>query len=436
MNCLLYGSDVRILHYLKSLSTELADTGNNVLFMYTRSPMTVSPINEKNSYDLVLSNPDLKFRDDLYSETLGIRFQWMPDYLILARDRWFPEQVLIDEFKKRFPSVKIVLVEVNSAYLGAIEIRMEMISKLKYPQNQVDIFLDHSTPILEARKESLPGWDGWDRSVVVGNPYWDNVEEQLTRVDECIKKYNVDINKKQILFFSECNSTRKLVLSILEKMLSELDRDKYQIYFKPYPSEPVHSIHSKDYEIDGNKVQFYLEDKLDGVVYNQVDLVAMSKICDYHIGNIGSVNYGSFLFNKQVSTLHTVTKFLDICNDIESFKNNIQEGGESWRSDFWMRVHKLDSIDEFVNLVGLDNVLNFKKRNEKIKNDLSYYCHLYDGTNNWLEAEKKDSKNMLKYYDDYGDSKSSIRIVEYLQRIHNDEVISVKDSFSRPDLGR
>ena len=64
------------------------------------------------------------------SETLGIDLPFHPDALIIARERWQPEQSIIREFKEKFNS-KVFCVEVSTHILNNIENRLEMLSRMQ-----------------------------------------------------------------------------------------------------------------------------------------------------------------------------------------------------------------------------------------------------------------------------------------------------------------
>ena len=141
----------------------------------------------------------------------------------------------------------------------------------------------------------------------------------------------------------------------------------------------------------------------------------MMSICEYHISNVGSINYASVLLNKQLVSLDKVTNMIDINADLDFMLSNEGEQ-DGTRADFWMDIHNFKSIDEFREVAG-NNLDKFKEHNEMMKNELNKYCHMYDNSNNFLTDKKKDSKKLLKYFDGFqGDGNASKRIVDYLEK--------------------
>jgi len=407
MNVLLFSSDIKGFTYLKSTFKELKDKKHNTVFLYGNSNHVIPhpPSNlDKFNYDSTLP---IDFSEGFFIESIGLNIPFIPDYLLLTRDRWAPEQNIIHEFKQKYPQTKIAYIELNTNLIQAIEIKMEMISRTKFPQNQIDIFFDHSKSCLQNKKTSL-GWKGWDRGVVVGNPSWDGLD--LKEVKNCYKKYKIDKNKTQLLFFIGGGVTRKKSLNCLQIISNKIDRSKYQIYLKPLPGEKTHPLLKKDYE-----PKFIIEG-LDGIIFDQEDLNSMSYICEYNIGHIGSVNYGGVLFNKQIVNLDLYTNGLKDYNNLDLFLENKDNVRENWRADFWMRIHNLQTQQDFIDLVEVKNLETFEKINNSWGDILKLYTHTFDESLNFLSNYKKDTQKLLKYFDDFGDGKSNERIINYLEK--------------------
>jgi hypothetical protein len=406
MKSFLFSADIKGFTYLKSTFKELKDRNHNVFLLYGDSnhPIHHPPSNlDKFNYD---SNFDIDFSKGEYIESLGLNIPFVPDYLILTRDRWSPEQNIIYEFKQRFPQTKIAYVELNANLVQAIEIKMEMISRTKFPQNQIDIFFDHSNNTLQNKKIALD-WVGWEKGVVVGNPSWDNITQD--EISNCYKKYNIDPNKTQLLVFLEGGINRKKSLECLKNISFKLDRTKYQLYLKPMPGEKDHPLLKQDYNPE------FIVDGIDGFIFDQEDMNPISLICEYNIGHIGSANYGGVIFNKQLVNLDLYTGGLEKYNDLEYFLANDPQVRENWKADFWMRIHNIPTQQEFINVIGLDKLNEFKTINETFKSDLNLYSHTYDPDLKFLTNKKKDSHKLSKYYDEFLDNKTSLRIVDYLE---------------------
>ena len=409
MKVFLFSSDVKGFTYLKSTFKELRSKNHEAFFLYGTTNHVIShpPSNlDKFSFD---STSEVDFSKGVFIESIGLNLPYIPDYLILTRDRWMPEQYIIHEFKQKYPQTKICYVELNTNICQAIELKMELISRTKPPQNQIDIIFDHSSFCQNNKKTSLK-WDGWDRGVVVGNPCWDSYNLNHTDVNRCIEKYNIDTSKTQLLFFGTVNGFRYKVFEYLKLLTQKLDRSLYQIYFKPYPGEPNHPLFAKDYTPD-----FFIKG-LDGIIHDQEDLLPMSNICDYHIINaLSSVSYGGILFNKQLVTIDNFLDTNELYNDLEAYLKDDNVGAENYNSSFWMRVHNLSTQQDFIDLIGLDNLEKFISSNNEWKSITQQHCHMFDLDLNFLNNPHKDPSNLKVYFDEFGDGEASTRIVKYLE---------------------
>ena len=410
MKVLIFASCKKTYNYLQHVHWNLLEQNHTSFFLYTNENDTSLPPQgfHANANDGLIPEEDAPI-----SESLGIHLPFIPDYLIVARDRWDPEQTIIQEFKTKW-NTKVALVEINTHLYTAIEIQMEMLSRKKQGNQFIDINFEHSEHSLNIKKKHID-WEGWDKSVIVGNPYWDKWESWPK--EDVIEKYNIDKNKTQILVFSECNITRPEFLHGLKHFARNLNRDKYQLYFKPYPAEPWHPIFQHQYiKNDDGSIDFFLSDLFDGIIYEQLHLIPMMSLCEYHVGNISSVNYGSVLMNKQLVSMDKVTHFIKKCTDLDVFKSNLDGVGESWKSNFWVRVHELKDEKEFENMVT-DKLEDYKNINNKFKKDLFEYSHHFDVKGKFLKEDKKESKSLIKYFDNFGDGNSGIRIVKHLEKI-------------------
>ncbi len=410
MKIITFASCQKTYNYLQHIHWDLIKRNHKSFFLYSESNDTAPP---PNNYKANANSGDIQEEDAPESQTLGIKLPFVPDYLIVARDRWNPELSIINEFKNRF-NTKICLVEINTPTVFAIESKMEYISRKNQGNEFIDVNFNHCKNDLNVRKKHIK-WKGWDKSVVVGNPYWDKWDKWP--IDGVSKQYKVDKNKTQLLFFSEQNITRPDVLrSIQYFSRNVLDKNKYQLYFKPYPAEPWHPLFEHQYKKnEDGSIKFFLDDFFDGVIYNQQDLIPMMNICEYHIGNISSVNYGSVLMNKQLVSLENITNYVDKCTNLDLMKSNMDNVGDTWKSKFWMNIHNLTE-KEFDDL-ALENLDEYKKYNELFKKDLYKYCHMLDVKGNFLNDDKKDTSKLLKYFDDFGDGKAGSRIVDHLEKI-------------------
>jgi len=406
MKVMIFASDSKCYQYLKSIHKKLIDEGHESFFLYTESNLTKSPKNSMGEFNYD-SNVEFDFKEGIFATSLGCPIPFIPDYLILSRERWQPEQSIIQEFKHTF-DVKIALIEINSQLINNIETRLEMISRTNYPQNMIDIIFDHSHHILDNRCDAIE-WDKWDNSYVVGNPCYDNMKWDVIDLD-IAKKYKIDGNKKQILFFGLVNMDRNKAFDLLENLVKKCG-DEYQIFYKPYPGEPFDNNWYDDYN-----PKF----KIDGVqvIYDHLDLFQMYIICDIHIGTIGSVMYPSLLLNKKVVNINEHCQYVDAGNDLEEYEKDTDVGQADGSAKFWMNIHNLDTIEDFKNFVGIDRVNKFKQKNKDVKKLISECTYNYDYDLNFLDDKtKKDYSKLLELYDSYNDGNASNRIIKKMEEL-------------------
>ena len=203
---------------------------------------------------------------------------------------------------------------------------------------------------------------------------------------------------------------RKRAFDLLQNLVDKCG-DGYQIFYKPYPGEPF----------DGNWVDDYNPKfKIDGiqVIYDHSDLFQMYQICDIHIGTIGSVMYPSLLLNKKVVNINEYCEYMDLGNDFEEYEKDTDVGQADGSAKFWMGVHKLKTIEEFKNFVGVNRVEEFKNDNEYVKGLIKDCTYGYDYDLNFLDDKtEKDYSKLLKLYDSYNDGNSSNRIIKKMEEL-------------------
>lgn len=398
MNIVVFASDNKGVSILKNVCNEIKNRKHNYFFLFSDENQLQYPHKglDKFYYD---SNCD--FDNSVVSHTLNCHLPFKPDILIIQRERWQPEQSIIHEFKQSF-NAKVYVVEVSSHITNNIENRLEMISRNNHPQSMVDGFFEHSEFAKQRRVDCLyPEWG--EKSIVVGNPRFDLLED----IDEerCIKKYNIDETKKQILFWGVQNTTRKKTLELLQN-LSTFTKNDYQIFYKCYPGEPYNELFKHQFNpfiVSGVEV-----------IYDNLDINTMSKLCDIHIGAVTSVyNYG-FYFDKKIVNLNSVCDIQEYMNDMKRYENETKDGVED-SAQFWMNIHKLKTIDEFKEFVDMDRLEKFKETNEYVM-DLARECiNDYDLDYKFLTDEIKPRDKFIKLFDEFNDRKASERILDYLQ---------------------
>lgn len=414
MRVLLFSSDSKGIAYLKSIHIELLKRGHQSFFLYNPTNLTAYPHNEMEKYMYDDGGGEFEFKSNLMSESLTMSLPFKPQYLIVHRERWNPEQNIIREFKERF-NTKIVLVEVNTQIANVIESRLEAISRTKYPQSEIDLFFDHSDFCLNNRKK-LVDFDGFDKSVVVGNPCYDN--NILGDVNEAVyEKYKIDKSKKQILFYGLINMDRNIAFDLL-KNLSENITEDYQIHYKPFPGEPYNAVWCKDFLLlkEGTVTLAEFKERNVNVIIDHPDLFSMYSICDIHIGVIGSVMYPPLMMNKKVVNINNYCSYLDRGNDVSVYLEEDSVGAGDGSAKFWMGVHELETMEDFEKLVDSDRIDLFKKDNEVVKDLIKKTTYNYDYDLKFLSDETpKDYSELLKLFDNYNDGKACNRIVDSLE---------------------
>jgi hypothetical protein len=192
MNIVIYAGDRKYYSVLEPISEELKNTNHSFLFYYTKQTQLLHPTHPSHTphfeYDGQLDeeNPHI-------SETLGIHIPFKPDILILARERWQPEQSIIQEFKTKWDCI-CCCVEVSSHLTNNIENRLEMLSRTQFPQNQIDYFFEHSEWAKQRRIDCLDK-SYKNKTIVVGNTR-NFISNDIKSLKE---KYKIDSTKQQIL---------------------------------------------------------------------------------------------------------------------------------------------------------------------------------------------------------------------------------------------
>lgn len=404
MNIVLYAGDRKYYSVLQPISEELKNTNHTFLFYYTKSTQLLYPTHPEHkqyfNYDGQINGEEI----NEISETLQVQLPFKPDVLIIARDRWQPEQSIIHEFKTKWNCI-VCCVEVSSHLTNNIENRLEMLSRYNFPQNMIDYFFEHSEWAKNRRIDCLD-YSFNDKIKVVGNTR--NFKD--TNIDYLKNKYNVDPSKDQILFWGVINTTRKTAIEAL-KVLRDKTINTHQIYYKCYPGEPFNERFIKDFNpfcIDGVEV-----------IYDENDIYGMSEICNTHIAAASSVFNFAFAHNKKIVNLDSICNASDKMNDINTFLNETNNGVED-SAKFWMNVWNLSSIEDFKNLIDLRRIDIFNKTNSEYLKCIKDNTIDFDWACNFLTTPKKEYNNLINYFDEHQfDNKASSRIINILENEFN-----------------
>jgi hypothetical protein len=379
MNIVIFASDAKGLSSLNSVIQEASDNRLNVFAVVSNSTTLKYPPHQISDFQVLSNVENYKV---LRSESLGLDLPFKPDWLIVSRERWNPEEYIIREFKHKFGS-KIALVEPNSWILGNIEAKLETQSRNRF-KDLIDVFFTHSTHSMKVQ-ESL-GFKG--NMVVVGNPKYDTNLEQPQEVLNTIKElYKVDDSKEQVLFFSLINSNRDEINKYFKEYIKYYPNSQY--YYKPYPGEPFDSKFAKDYY-----PEFFL-DKCTPII-DETHIWPMLNICNTHIGCMSSITHSSLLLKKIYIDLSVILdidkKYLDVSQVLS--KDGI---GVENNLDMWLKVFDLKSKDELSSIFDSQVIDSIKNINQQVFDNLKFPTKL------------------LHLFDDFNDKQASKRIINYIQ---------------------
>lgn len=314
------------------------------------------------------------------SKSLGVYLPFKPDWLIVQRERWSPENRIILEFKTEFGS-KVGLIEPNAQILNSPETILETYSKNRFVP-YIDVFFDHSTHVSNQRK--VVGFTG--NSVVVGNPKYDkNLEVPSITIETLKRYYSVDPSKKQVLLYSLINGNRPKLLEKFKYIVEEL-KDTHQFFYKPYPGEPFDDKFLKDFN-----PKFILDNVTPILEENHI--WGMFHICEDHIGCLSSIFHAPLLLKKNIVDLSMDLGVPRNCLDrdkiLKSAGNGIEES-----SSLWMRSFGFDKKEQLEELLPDSLIDQIEQSNGIVWNTKT---------------------NLLTLFDDYNDGKASKRVVEYIK---------------------
>jgi hypothetical protein len=398
MNIVLYAGDNKYYKTLLPIAKEIKKRDHNFLFLYSEETQLQSP-HQKGHFSYDGRWPDTG--EYVESESLLLNIPFKPDLLIIARERWQPEQSIIFEFKSKFDA-KVACVEVSSHLLNNIENRLEMLSRMTFPQNTIDYFFEHSEFAKERRIDCMDE-SFRDRIVVTGNPRFSDVELNLDN----LRKYDIDPNKKQILFWGIINTTRDTMFEALN-VLAEKTKDTHQIFYKCYPGEPANP----------NFVNQFNPFVVDGVqvVYEEDDIFDIANLCDIHIGAASSIFNFAFYFDKVLVNLDSVCDASNRMNDMNVYTSETTNGVED-SAKFWMGVWNIQTIEEFKSFVDMDRLEKFKETNGVVMDLVKKHSIDFDWDCKFLDTPQKNYGDLLTIFDEYGlDGGSPQRIVNFLEK--------------------
>lgn len=430
MNVCFVANDLKSFNVLKNtwkyIRQKFEGSDDHHAFFYFATTQDIVLPNQQSHYNWDASS-DIADRDDLVViESLGGISIPKPDWLIVSRERWQPEQNIMAEMLQKF-GTKIGVIEVNSHIWNSIETWMELHSRNNYPQSECTAFFEHSEHTAFMRSVVYP--PNAQKSVIVGNPRHDNVKalytaDDMTRVRQ---KYDLD-NKKLIMVCSMINTGRIEFLDTLKHLVENVDKKKYVVVFSPYPGEPRNERFKhqfqKDQHID------YVNGSFDvNISFDENDTYAIMDSADCILSQINSMYYLGVTFGKPIVCLNSVVPIFSYMMQPERYVNELKAGIED-SALFWCHVHGFKNPQEwetFVRTTMYDaNTTVLEKMTQeadKLYSEFEKYALLYDYDLNFLKKIETDDgraevlanqNKLIPLFDGFHDGLASERIYQHL----------------------
>jgi hypothetical protein len=381
---LIYVSDDRGHIEVKNIVKELSQSDCDFVFIY--------PTDQGLIYE---SNIDYGKYSSFKSKSIGVELPFLPDILLITKESWLPETNLIIEFKQ---AGTIICNLENSSWLyNNIKTRLEILSRMRFPTNMIDIFFDHSNWVLETKIKA--GWVG-NKSIITGVSKFDNLQNITT--EHIISKYNID-KCVIVLYGSMENNIRSNIIKIAQEIEKKY-KNTHCLFYKPHPKEFI------DFSYDFNK-DYLISAPLFKIIKTEDELHSFAKLGDIHIGIISSIMYFPIYFNKSVFYIDTDDSGVMWDLDFENFKGN--------EYNFWAPIIQVNSFEQFEEKIEKQRVIKFKKRYDLLINTFKNILKPYKNNINLSQRFEYDNKILLNFYDNFNDGNTSKRIVNHLLNIYN-----------------
>lgn len=366
---LIVASDERSYLDLKNVALELKNRDLPFFFLYndTKNKFPPSAALNQFNYDTNIPSSDISYP----SETLGFGLPFKPTVLLITGENWEPEKTILWEFKQW--GCFIGCIENSTWNFNNIKTKLEIASRKSFPSNCIDVFFDHSKWSLDTKKEA--GWWG-QKSIITGNPKYDDFTPNPT---------NEDI----IIVYGSMEREHHYKLVEIYNNISEKLPD-YKVYYKPHPSE------EKDFN-DFQNIH---------TITSQKEFSVLLEKSKHNIGIFGSVMYYPLLIGKSIIGVDFESSGVNDELDIEKFR------GHEFK--FWKNILNFSNFEEFEGFISTKYIEESTKRNKKFEDDLKENLAFYD-KDVIFGREKGNSRNLLKYYDDFNDNNSSKRIINYIE---------------------
>jgi hypothetical protein len=381
---LIYVSDDRGHIEVKNIVKELSQSDCDFVFIYHTD--------QGFNYD---SNVDYGKYSSFESKSIGIELPFTPDILLITKESWLPETNLIIEFKQ--VGTIICNLENSSWLYNNIKTRLEILSRMRFPTNMIDVFFDHSDWVLKTKTEA-----GWikNKSIIAGVPKLDNLQSIST--EYIISKYNID--KPIIVLYGSMESNIRSNIIKIAQEIEEKYKNTHCLFYKPHPKEFV------DFFYDFNK-DHLVSSPLFKIIETEDELYSFAKLGDIHIGIITSIMYFPIYFNKSVFYIDADDSGVMWDLDLKNFKGH--------EYDFWAPIIQANSFEQFEEKIGKQRVEKFKKRYDLFIDAFKNILKPYKNSVNLSQNFEYDNKTLLNFYDNFNDGNASKRIVNYLLNIYN-----------------
>jgi len=381
---LIYASDNRGYIEVKNVVNELSQRDCDYIFVY--------PTDGQFGYE---SNIDYFTYPNFESKSVGFLLPFKPDIVLITRESWLPETNIIIEFKQI--GAIICNLENSSWLYNNIKTRLEVLSRMKFPTNMIDVFFDHSTWTYQSKLEA-----GWvkGKSIVTGIPKFDSLK--TITPEDIIQKYN--LTKPIIVLYGSMEDNIRSNIINISKEIENKYGSSHHLFYKPHPKEFV------DFPNDFTENNLIPSPQF-RLIHDEKEMYTFAQLGDIHIGIITSIMYYPLYFNKTIYYINSDNSGVLFDMDLENFKGN--------EYNFWAPLINVNSWDEFINKIGEQKVEKFKDRYylfiNKFKNILKPYKNIVD-LNQKFEY---DNTMLLELYDEFNDGKASQRIANYLINIYN-----------------
>jgi len=374
LNIVIFSPDERSYLELKNVVKEISNRNIPYFYLYTQNNIVQNPIFGLNNF-FVDTNQQFD-KKNWNSNTLNCTLPFKPDILIISREAWEPEKTIIQEFKQN--NCQVFDVENSTWLYSHIKTRLEILSRMRYPTNIIDVFFEHSKWSLNSKLMS--GWYGY-KSEIVGIPKYDSIEKIMNIPNEEIyEKYNIDKNKKTVILYGSMETNIRYELLKKYKEYFYREQKNINFFYRPHPSELV------NYKNDFNNGMFSEGMR---VIEKESDLPLIVKVSDENQTILCSVEYYPLIMHKSVQTLDNIDYGANKEYDIEYFKGH--------EYDFWSKILEVSSWEEFVEKIDLEQIKKCKKRYDNMK-QITLQC-----------------EDPLELFTDYKDFNASKRIVDFLE---------------------